>query len=292
MNAAQLLSLIKNSNSLSKEDFRALIKLHETFPYFLVPKVLAAKYEQKISNGESKELLHWAAVQSPDRSWLKSLIEEDISFVSLKDITLEKSPANLKSETQPKKEESQAIPQAEKQAEVPEEITSRAEVLKRLEENLTKLRKQEEKPLSKTEEKTASTKPTSEEGKANPNTKNPPRLSTRRKKMGDDLIETIKKKEKKVIKDAKKKEQIDIIKAFSKKEIKLATIKENEDIAKLQDLSVQSTQLNDNLLSESYAKLLVKQGKKDKAVEIYRKLSLKFPKKKTYFADLIKELKD
>ncbi|WP_460538703.1 hypothetical protein [Echinicola sediminis] len=38
--------------------------------------------------------------------------------------------------------------------------------------------------------------------------------------------------------------------------------------------------------------MLTKQGKKDKAIEIYEKLILKFPKKKAYFADLIKELKD
>lgn len=106
----------------------------------------------------------------------------------------------------------------------------------------------------------------------------------------EDLIETIKRKEKKEILDEKKKEQIDIIKAFSKKEIKLATIREIEDFNKQVDLSEKSTQLNPSLLSESYAKLLIKQGKKQKAKEIYQKLMVKFPDKSPYFADLIKEL--
>ncbi|WP_241412597.1 tetratricopeptide repeat protein [Belliella alkalica] len=115
----------------------------------------------------------------------------------------------------------------------------------------------------------------------------------RKKRSGsDDLIETIRKKEKKEILDIKKKEQIDIIKSFSKKEIKLATLKEIENFQKQSDLSENSTKLNPNLISESYARLLAKQGKNKKAKEIYQKLIVKFPNKSTYFADLIKELEN
>ncbi|HCX74935.1 MAG TPA: hypothetical protein DHU93_05485, partial [Algoriphagus sp.] len=55
-----------------------------------------------------------------------------------------------------------------------------------------------------------------------------PKKRVKRLGAGEDLIETIKKKEKKQILDSKKQEQIDLIKAFSKKDIKLATIKEIE----------------------------------------------------------------
>ena len=105
------------------------------------------------------------------------------------------------------------------------------------------------------------------------------------------MIETIKKKEKKQILDSKKQEQIDLIKAFSKKDIKLATIKEIEANQNTENLAAESTKINDNLISESYAKLLVKQDKQAKAIEIYKKLSLKFPDKRAYFADLIENLK-
>ena len=108
----------------------------------------------------------------------------------------------------------------------------------------------------------------------------------------EDLIESIKQKEKKAILDAKKKEQIDLIKAFSKKDIKLATIKEIEANQNTENLAEASTKLNDNLLSESFAKILLNQGKKGMAKEIYEKLALKFPEKKTYFADLIEKLKE
>ncbi len=108
----------------------------------------------------------------------------------------------------------------------------------------------------------------------------------------EDLIESIKRKEKKEIVDAKKREQIDLIKAFSKKEIKLATIKEIEANQNNENLADASTSLNDGLMSETFAKILLQQGKKAQAVEIYEKLALKFPEKRAYFADLIEKSKE
>jgi len=108
----------------------------------------------------------------------------------------------------------------------------------------------------------------------------------------EDLIESIKRKEKKEILDAKKREQIDLIKAFSKKEIKLATIKEIEANQNNENLADASTSLNEGLMSETFAKILLQQGKKAQAIEIYEKLALKFPEKRAYFADLIEKSKE
>ena len=108
----------------------------------------------------------------------------------------------------------------------------------------------------------------------------------------EDLIESIKRKEKKEIVDAKKREQIDLIKAFSKKEIKLATIKEIEANQNNENLADASTSLNEGLMSETFAKILLQQGKKAQAIEIYEKLALKFPEKRAYFADLIEKSKE
>ena len=109
----------------------------------------------------------------------------------------------------------------------------------------------------------------------------------------EDLIESIKRKEKKEIVDAKKREQIDLIKAFSKKEIKLATIKEIEaNQNNNENLADASTSLNEGLMSETFAKILLQQGKKAQAIEIYEKLALKFPEKRAYFADLIEKSKE
>ncbi|MDX5319555.1 MAG: hypothetical protein LPK45_00705, partial [Bacteroidota bacterium] len=53
----------------------------------------------------------------------------------------------------------------------------------------------------------------------------------------------------------------------------------------------ESERLDDTLITETMAKILVKQEKFDKAIDAYRKLQLKYPKKSDYFAALIEELK-
>jgi hypothetical protein len=111
----------------------------------------------------------------------------------------------------------------------------------------------------------------------------------KRKAPKEDLIESIRRKEKKEILDVEKRAQIDLIKEFSKKEIKLATIKEIEANKNNENLSSASTSLNEGLISETFAAILLQQGKKAMAIEIYEKLALKFPEKRAYFADLIKK---
>jgi hypothetical protein len=63
-----------------------------------------------------------------------------------------------------------------------------------------------------------------------------------------------------------------------------------EAMGKQEDLSVNSAKLGKGIITESYAKILSMQGRKDKAIQVYEKLVLKFPEKKTYFVNKIKEL--
>ncbi|SIS72298.1 hypothetical protein [Belliella pelovolcani] len=265
MNAEQFLEIIKQGNQLSKEQVNQLVKLHENFPYFQIPNVLLAKYEYQKSKGKAKDFLPWAAISSPNRAWLKVLLGEKLIF-PVSSPNTPSSDKKIQAEKEDGEDEAELIPKPSPE----ENPTQRAGLLKKLGEELTSKQKEVKEETEKLK------KP------------------KRKKRAGaaDDLIETIKRKEKKEIVDVKKKEQIDIIKAFSKKEIKLATIKEIESVQKQEDLSEKSTQLNPNILSESFAKLLIKQGKKGKAKEIYQKLMVKFPNKSTYFADLIKELED
>ena len=63
-----------------------------------------------------------------------------------------------------------------------------------------------------------------------------------------------------------------------------------EAMGKQEDLSSGSVRLEKGIVTESYAKILTMQGRKDKATEVYEKLILKFPEKKAYFASKIQEL--
>ncbi|MCC2546290.1 hypothetical protein LJY25_07520 [Hymenobacter sp. BT175] len=56
------------------------------------------------------------------------------------------------------------------------------------------------------------------------------------------------------------------------------------------DLSVRSTQVVPDLASESLAKILIRQGKIAKAIEIYERLIVRQPEKKAYFVAQIQQL--
>ena len=248
MNATQFLDLIQKADHLEKADYLQLKKVQENFPYFQIPHVLAARYEFLKSKGAKSQHLAQAAITSPDRIWLKKLIEKQVpedfrSFQVNDDLLPEESESGLDAAKRTASLKNLGL---QLKGQVPVEDESKVE-----------------KPKPK-----------------------------RRKPPQDDLIETIKRKEKREIVDSKKQEQIDMIKAFSKKEFKLATIKEIEANKNTENLAETSTKLHENLLSESFAKILAQQGKKGMAKEIYEKLALKFPEKRAYFADLIEKLKE
>jgi pentatricopeptide repeat protein len=55
-------------------------------------------------------------------------------------------------------------------------------------------------------------------------------------------------------------------------------------------MAVNSITQEEGLVSESLAEIHVKQGKYDKAIDMYRKLSLRNPQKNAYFARRIEEI--
>ncbi|MFY7828043.1 MAG: hypothetical protein ACOVQ4_13025 [Flectobacillus sp.] len=90
----------------------------------------------------------------------------------------------------------------------------------------------------------------------------------------------------------KQQKQLDIINSFIEKDPGLIRTSKNQLESPIHqvDLSAKSTKVEKEIITESYAKILTMQGRKEKAVEVYEKLILKFPEKKAYFADKIKSL--
>ena len=88
------------------------------------------------------------------------------------------------------------------------------------------------------------------------------------------------------------KEQRDIISKFIHEEPRITPRTETaSDFDEQKDLSQPSTEFGEDLISENLAQILSNQGKKNKAIDIYKKLIWKFPQKKSYFAALIEDLK-
>jgi tetratricopeptide (TPR) repeat protein len=94
-------------------------------------------------------------------------------------------------------------------------------------------------------------------------------------------------------KDNERRKQQEIIEAFIKNDPRIGPIRTNKNDPGNQpvDLSHRTQAVSlDGLTTESIAKILVNQGKTDKAIKIYEKLILKNPKKKGYFTGKISEL--
>ncbi len=78
---------------------------------------------------------------------------------------------------------------------------------------------------------------------------------------------------------------------WQKEKLKAALEEENDEIPEqVFEMAVNSITQDDGLASESMADIYVKQGKYDKAIDMYRKLSLRNPQKNTYFARKIEEV--
>ncbi len=81
----------------------------------------------------------------------------------------------------------------------------------------------------------------------------------------------------------------EIIEKFICKQPRISSPKKTGQPKK--DLSSDSVQFNDDIISETLAEIYLKQGKIDSALNIYNKLSLKFPEKSSIFAKKIKQVK-
>lgn len=87
--------------------------------------------------------------------------------------------------------------------------------------------------------------------------------------------------------------QVEIIEKFIKDEpsIERQKISKSELPSQQEDLASKALKGVEAFETETLAQLMVMQGKHKKAINIYKKLSLKFPEKSTYFAGRIEEVK-
>jgi len=309
--ASELLHIINKGNDLGELEYQLLIQLHHEFPYFVLPTILAAKYQNKLSLDSPNELLIHAAIQSPDRKRLKFLIENPIPFLSFlpdQEVSEEKAdqsdfeedenvakvtfapPVELMVNEEEESElktfsKIEEKPDEKSKEPVPTQSTvkkGRRDVLKDLEENLNRLKSTGQEHSSEP---------------ADPSFQEPqPQVGEsgvlNHELAPDAILAAIKLREKKNLLDEKKQIQDELIDEFNRKTVKFNKEPNGDVLDDTSDLSIESTRLKENLTSESFAKILVKQKKLTEAKEIYRKLQLKFPDKKAYFADCLKQLEN
>lgn len=95
--------------------------------------------------------------------------------------------------------------------------------------------------------------------------------------------------------DTERRRQLEIIENFIRNEPRIGPVRGKlGDNTDQEDLAHRSQPVlpAGTMITESFAKILARQGKYDKAIEIYEKLALKNPEKNAYFAAKISELNE
>lgn len=283
MEKKQFYTLLSNYTSLSAEETDEVISLQGQFPYSQVIHGMVARATQDNQFADKDHQLHTSAIYSTDRAVLKSVMT-----------SLKQSRKPVQKIETPKPEVKVAI--EEKVVEEPilsKEVSLVSSTLQSKPvtdesfhaelrhdlETLKERKHQFEKAVSNLENGI----PFVEE------TKN------KRGKISDPdegLLKEIKSSKKKIkAEDPKQKEQIEIIDQFIKAQPTIKNKLAKETPAPKEDLIEKDLTYGENIVSETLVEILLKQGKKEKAIEVLKKLIWKFPQKKTYFAAQIEDLK-
>lgn len=304
-----LLNLMSYPNDISDKELEELNEILATYPYFQLGHSLVAKAKHDKQTVDAHQALTHAAIYAPNRSLLRSLFYEDlkIDYASPGITEEEEVSDNLTTEdedTFSTYENAEAVDTGkedtlvstpenydpllnEEEADVDQEqVIESDEVYNELEENLRKLRESKNQFTEDSEEE--------DKKKITDQTDLPPTSSQTSEKSSDvapllmDLVE-----EDTHSPAVGNQEQNELIERFInfEKKGRIQIKASGQESTDPNDLSLQSVNINDDLITENLAEIYLHQGKKEKAIEIYHKLIWKFPQKKAYFAEIIENLK-
>ncbi|HLF33215.1 MAG TPA: hypothetical protein VI583_03190 [Cyclobacteriaceae bacterium] len=301
MNGTRLAELIVDPGSCTDADIRELTALAEEYPYFSCLHILNAKIAFLKDAVEKDSLISRAAIISADRQHLKKYITTNEVFANYTFTALKEPPAPVRKQPETTVAVKTPVPFAREQTSVkpetpaviatppPRPVRSGLDTEKILEElkaNTELYRKSMQKYLEVLNRKTGTRAPDEKVTLTN----NPareednPGLST--KSQG---------KKKPSTRKMPKEEQDLLINRFIEagtETRKPGSKSEPAEKTEAEDLSQQSDELSDDMVTETLALIMINQGKLEKAIDIYHKLIWKLPQKRGYFAAQIEILKE
>jgi hypothetical protein len=315
------IKVLHHYSASSVEDAQDVLSLKDTFPYSQLLHALSARLSRDHGFSNQQAELQLAAIYAADRAVLKDVMTQD-AFPAKTEPQLTK--ATVKPDPKPilTVPPVAQVPQAE---DVADKVIHDLERLHELRHNFEMMfvdtataeikttkpkvtvEKSEEPTVAPLADNTTTHPKESSKSKKEriielakamqaekASDPEPQKPKTKKKKNpGEDIIEEIVSSKEEIQPESEKqKEQLEIIEQFIKTQPTISNTKDKPIVAPVGDLAViKSGEFGDNIVSETLVEILIKQGKKDKAIEVLKKLIWKFPQKKAYFAAQIEDLK-
>ncbi|MEO7992421.1 MAG: hypothetical protein ABI663_22915 [Chryseolinea sp.] len=319
MDKIQFATVLKHYSDSSEQEAQEVLSLKGLFPYSQMLHALSARVSKDHGFSNQQNELQLAAVYAADRMVLKEIVTKD-SPERTEVITtqvLKKTDSKATSAPITDAPSKVSILPKDSSDDVAEEVMHDLERLSELKHNFealfidqpnTKLKKpiiHKENPvvepepvhldsgLTKKQRIIELAKSLQAEKEAAQPSNVAPVVHKKKVNPTEKLIEEIKTSKKEIEPEGEKlKEQIQIIDHFIKIQPSISNVKERAQQIPAGDLStIKSGEFGENIVSETLVELLIKQGKKDKAIEVLKKLIWKFPQKKAFFAAQIEDLK-
>lgn len=298
MNKDRFNQLLGNLNQVTNEDIKSLNELRKKYPFFQTPYVIVAKALKDLDHPKTSAFIKKAAIYSPDRAHLKKIITGEIQFDSVKIASKkEEEPPISKSRETIDASNIPGLEEKEEQLETTEAELNPAPNQKSTIETDSQLsaEKLEAKEETVSKKPTKSTSFSGKTDQIDQLEKDLIEIRERKLKLAKFFDQQGENEEAKKLKVKKSNvSQVELIEKFIQNEPqfdkKLGAQLDSE--YEQEDLSSKKMKHSDEFSTETLAELYYQQKKYKKAVNIYEKLSLKFPEKRTYFAAQIQKIKE
>lgn len=294
MDSTGLKFVTKNFTTITSVELVELMEISKRYPYCQLLHVLQARASKDLQAKDHIDLLHRSAVYATDRA----VIKWAVSVPPTARLAPPPSPPVAEGVVA-RQEVIQVIPKIAQPTRQlvpkkdPDPVPQQSHIENSLEGD--ELRNDLESELQKLQKLKQSFEASYQELKKNLHD------GALEKKINSPVTDALPAKETSIldeIKSTRKKLKVASSKALEQNEIIDQFIKAAPALPKAKpdmpktDLAENSSNFSDQIVSETLVTILIKQGKKVKAIEMLKKLIWKFPQKKAYFAAQIEELKN
>jgi hypothetical protein len=322
MTKSEFQDLLYRYTSSTRSEAENILLLEKQYPYSQLLHSLAARVSKDHSLATQQKTLQLAAVYAADRHVLKDIMSKSVMITTathensvitthatidsidyadevmhdLKQLHKLKHTFEMLFVDLPKQEIKKGVP-------VKKHLISKTELSKKVANKTTQVLKKKSKPVAKSKKQPAKKvalekKSAKVKSKTKQKSKKIKRQSKPVKKnpqTGEELIAQLELTKKKLKPESlKQREQLQIIDQFIKAQPSISQARDRSSIntAQADLVPLKQGDFGEQIISETLVKILISQGKKEKAVEVLKKLIWKFPQKKAYFAAQIEELKN